>query len=787
MSRLNSSSLVPVFGQQNLAPLEPFRRLREGGAHKHYVCDALKERFEHYIEVDKSVRNEIISVGQLISLFIEGKQLLARDPFTGGWRTLQPRREDHTTKRSLNLMQFYATNWITKWMLSNPNVIVRAGMDSDAAIGAAKAADVWVDHYEAKFYSAWFNQQEALLCLTFGTYLERIRHDAGIQGIVGIREVIENREVQLGEGAGYCGDCGRIAPAAEFMQQAEGPDGNPMQANVCPQCGSEAVLVEPPASGTVPTVTGQEEVEMGDLVCETLPMPACWWDLKSRAEHSPWFIYRQRVPFGRIRQLLGNVKIPGGEKAESDFGLDVIDMLAKSGQALGGHSAHGMRRRNAAIWQDAVNLDEMWLGPECYADIEIKGDEETLAGVPLPGGQSLAEVFPNGLVAVGLNGMRLVLGLYAERHADHIVSGVYHMKALSGAGRGAADAIEPQRRINRFDSQGLNFMESTATPAVLYDASLIGEDEAGYLGHPKTNIPVDLSRLPDTRRLADAVMQMPPGSLPPQFVQYTQEFLNHMFQLSMHITDFSGGLPGVNNRTATGAQIATANSNSLFAPVLGIKSEVRVRAAEMTVEHGRRHFPLDRFFPLGGKHGAQRGIWLSGMRLEGELVFDYEKDSETPKNQFTKREDAMAFFALFGGFIGYLQALQQDPQMVTELARLWNVRIESRDYDVVSQRCQARVEQMMQGLRMGVQDPAGLIQMINPPMSAFEPAHLEKARWWSEWLDTDDALDLQNFPLRLAAELMAQMHFEFGGQVAQVVAEQAGTLSPEQGKQGWKS
>lgn len=777
-----SSALVPAFGQQNLAPVKPFLQLRQGSPQSHFVCDALKERFTHYLEMDRSVRSEIVSVGQLISLFIEGKQLLARDPFTGAYKAIQPRREDHTTKRALNLMQFYSTNWITKWMLSNSNVIVRPGADSEKSIGSAKAADVWVDHYEAKFFKPWFNQQEALLCLTFGTYIERIRHDAGIKGVIGVREVIEDREIQLGEGAGYCGDCGKVAPAADFMGQMEGPDGGPMQAQACPQCKSEAVLVEPPAAGTVPTVVGKEQVEMGDLVCETLPMPACWWDLKYRAEHSPWFIYRQRVPFGRIRQLLGNVKIPGGTSAETDLGLDVIDTLAKSGQALGGQSAHGQRRRNSAMWQESVNLDEMWLGPECYADIQTKDEEETLAGTNLPAGTSLAEIFPNGLVAVGLNGMKLVLGLYEERHADHIVSGVYHMKALSGAGRGAADAIEPQKRLNKFDSQGLNFMESTATPAVLYDASLIGEDESSYLGHPKTNIPVDLSKLPDTRRLSDAVMQLPPGAMPAQFAQYTQEFLNHMFQLSFHITDFSGGLPGVNNRTATGAQIAEANSNSLFAPVLGIKAEVRVRAAEMIVEQGKQYFPLGRYFPMSGKYGRQRGVWLKAADLEGELLFDHEQDSEMPKNRFTKREDAIAFFGLFGGFLGYLQALAQDPMMVTELAQLWNVRVESRDYDVVGQRCQTRVEQMMQGLAAGITDPAQLIGEIQPPISAFEPSQMDKARWWSDWLDTDDALDPQNLPLRMAAEMIAQMHFQFGSQLAQVFAQQAGPVQMAESK-----
>lgn len=777
MSHLGSESLVPVFGDQNFAPLKPFLRLREGSQTSHYVCDALKERFSHYIGLDRSVRNEIISVGQLIALFIEGKQLLAQDPFSGGYRVLQPKREDHTTRRALNLMQFYSTNWLSKWVLSNPNIIIRPGRDTDRSIGAAKAADVIVDHYESKWYRPWFNQQEALLCMVFGTYMERIRHDPGIKGNLGIREIIEDREITLGQGAGYCGSCKKVAPAADFARPAEMLDGSIGQSNICPGCGSESVLVAPPARGTVTAVVGQEEVEMGDLRCDHLPLPATWWNLKHRVEDSEFFIYRQRVMTGRIRQLLGNVKIPGGESGQTDVGLDVIDMLAKSGQALGGYSGHGAYRRNRSAWQDAVNLDEMWLSPDCYSDIKIKGDEETVAGVNLPGGSTLADVFPEGLVAVGLNGMALVLGLYAEKHSDHISSGICHMKPLSGAGRGVADGVEPQKRLNKFDSQAINYMDGVSTPAILYDSSLIQEEEVGYLGHPKANIAVDLSQLPQTTRLSEAVLPLPPGSLPAQFVQYTQEFLNSMFQLSFHITDFSNGLPGVKNSTATGAQIATANSNSLFGPVLQIKGEVRMGSAEKCIKLYQRHFPLDRYFPLGGDHSMQPGIWLSGMDLEGaDLVYDWEKDSELPKNNFTKREDALAFFGLFGGFKGYLEALQADPQFVTELARIWNMRIKAQDYDVVGQRCQTRAEQMKATLKSGVVDPAGLIRMINPPISQYEPSHKEKAVWWSNWLDTDDALRPENMPLRAAAELMIQTHFALAGAIASAFAAQAGAV-----------
>jgi hypothetical protein len=582
----------------------------------------------------------------------------------------------------------------------------------------------------------------------------------------------------------------------------------------CPKCGSEAVSVIPPAIGSVPTVVGQEQVEMGDLRNDILPFPACWWDLHYRAEESPYFIYRQRISKARIRATIGNIKIPGD--SQSDRGLDVIDALAKSGQALGGYSGHG-RSRRMRDYHDPCSLDEMWMCADEYADIRAKDDEQTIAGIPIPKDTSLAEVFPKGLVAVGLNGMRVLLGLYPEEHAGHLLSGVYHMKPLSGAGRGGADGVEVQRRFNKFDNQALNYMDAVSTPAILHDNNLIDEDEVQYLGHPRAQIAVDLSQLPPTRRLADAVHAMQPGSLPAQFVQYTQDFLKDMFQLSFHITNFSGGLPGVSNRTATGAQITDFNAQAIFIPVLQLKAAARVRGAELTVNLYRKHFPLDRYFPMGGKHGETMGVMLNGSQLEGELVYDYEQDSELPKNNYTKREDLVAFFSLFGGFGGYLQALDADPVLVTEIARLHNVRIGSRDINVAAQRCQARVDQMKMALKtanqmamriaqmqmagqsplggfappmapddpmaqmagmgqvgMPMMDPMMLIAAIQPPISRFEPNHLDKAKWLSDWLDTDDALDPSNLALRMAVEILIEMHFAMGAEIMTAFAAAGG-------------
>lgn len=789
------SQIIPLRKNTNFAPMKPLLRLGEGARPAgHYLCDALKERFTHFWQKDAAVRREMISVGELVSRFLTGDQLLERNPFTGGWLVIKPQRHDHTTQRAMNMLQAPVTMCASKWMLSNPDIIAKAALDTDAAQMSAKAADTIVGHYESQFYRPWFNWQEVLQAMTFGTYLDRVRYDAGIKGVTGLREIVENRTVTLGEGAGYCGDCGKGGAYAEFTAHLDGAEQVQSLAGYCPQCGSEAVLLDPPAVDEIPSVVGQESVELGDLVCEPLLFAGSWWDMTRRAEQSSWFIYQQKIPLGAVKRLLGNVRIPGNGDEITDIGAQVIRALGYGGQPIAGSSGQAWR---SAKDQEDPTLTEMWLSADDYADITLKGDEETVDGEKLPSGASLAELFPNGLCAVGLNSFNVTLGLYAERHADHITSGVWHMRPLSGSGRGLADAIEVQRRLNKLDSQQLAFMDASATPGVLYDQRLLGDDAADYLGNPKAVIPVTLDQLPEGRSLASSVMQMHPQSVPGQFVQYVQHYLTQAMAATTQIYDMApNGMSGTPNDTARAAMIADANANSIFGPLLAVKGETRQRIAEIVVELYREYFPIKRYFPLGGKYSAQQGIWLSGADLSRDIRFEVVRESELPQTSLTRQDKFLNFLQLFGGFAGYQAALQSSPDLVAELSRMWNVTTTAAGFDASEQLCRRRLDQIKTGYQtlapsMGGQqmqepvidesgammppvgvDPTALMEFIQPPISPLEKDHQGKASWVQTQLDTDEGLELP-LEVRAAMELWIQLHFQYSGAQQMALAGQA--------------
>lgn len=786
MKLSDQPSVVPLRAGQNYAPAKPILGLGEKSPKTHYLCDALKERFEHYYKADDHVWREMISAGERVAKITQGDHLVERNPFTGGWLVVKPARQDYTTKRALNFSQFYVTSCLYKWGLSNPDVVAKAGRDDDRSESAARGASVVGDFYESRFYTPWFTYQEGLSALTFGTYIERLRYDPGIRGAVGLREVVENRDVRLGSGVGYCGDCGYAGGADEFYAPAG--DGQVLS-QACPQCRSESVLVENPESEQIPTVVGQEEVQLGEFVLDQLPFSASRWDLRRRAEDSSWFIFQQRASLGVIRAVLGDVRLPGSA-GDFDAGLDLARRLAYSGQAVEGRSRAASKR---SIANDDVNLAEMWLSPDDYSDITIKGDEETIGGQDLPKGANLADLFPEGLVAVGLNGMKTVLGVYSEKHSDWMASGVWHMKVMSGAGRGVTDLVEVQERFNQLDSQQLKYMDVAASPATLIDKNLLSSDEGDYIGTAGANVYLDLSQSPDIKRIQDAVHQLMPASVPGQFVQYVQQFLTQAFATTSHQIDFTnGGGFNVANDTARGAMIADQNANSLFAPLLTIKGEVRKSIYEKVVRAYREYFPIERYFPLGGSTGKAQGVWLSGADLNGEVVYSVVRESELPESVLTKQDKVMSFFTnLFGGFEGYLSAKQVAPLEVQALARLWNVQTDTdTGVDTSEQICRRRLDQVRKMFSAGIVDPTVLVSTVNPPISVFEKAHEQKALWYQDWLDQDEGLDAA-MEERMAVEFLIQTHFQLGGMQGAAIAGQSAMVAsagtpPEQSTEGKK-
>lgn len=747
---------------QNRAPLKPLLELQRGGKKpSSYLSKAIKERYQHFMRKDAEVFREINNVGQLINLFLNGHQFPIRNPVSGAWGIL-PLKSASGDQRALNILNNTKTNLLGKWENSSPDILIRAGRNLDTCVSAAKSADTINNYYERHFYDHWFTQQECLMGMTFGTYIDRYRYDADKCSMSVVQEVFETQNVQFGEqGFGYCADCEYVGNDTEFKSAmgGEGPLGRPM----CPECRSTAVEVLDAPTGQLSNVAGQKTQKHGDLVCELLPIPACRWDLARRPEDSNWFIYNQEIPKGAVDRVLGEVLLPA-DGLQNENGLEVLRALQKQGMALGGYSGGGMRDRRER--SDTVSFNEMWLSPDEYADVNLIGDEETVDGEKLPKGK-LTDVFPDGLCAVGLNGMSVVLALYPERHKKHIVSGTWFMQAQTGAGRGLADAVEIQKIFNTMNNQALQYMTSTYTPAVGYDQTIWSGSRVKYIGTPRTNIPFDLTKLPEGRKLSESIYQFQPTAMPAQFFDFAQNFMNVLLQKVTMVTDFNNAEPGITaqNTTATAAEIDQGNADSINQPIFLIKGDCRKRGAELTIQLFREHFPMKRYFDLGGEYGEQEGVELAAADVDADLVYSVVPNSEMPKSQFTRQKNRVQFFNTIGGLEGLATGQQMFPKVIAGVARDFDVDIDvAENMDATAILCRKRLNQMMEAAKVGVSDPMILMEAIQPPISAVEPDLADSGKWLANWLRTDEG-QAAAMPLRMAVELLVKMLIQ--GQVMQ--------------------
>lgn len=757
------AKILPFHSGTNLAPLQPILQVQAGIPKPESTLQrALQEKLKWYLSLERAVWNAMYTAGFEVSSFINGQQLLTPNRFMPGqYLSYVPKDSTEATKRALNLMRFYASNCEFKWALSNPDIKAVAGVDTEQAREAAQAADIIIEHYERQFFRPFISRQEAFQAMCWGTYIWRVRYDDTKKSMVVQQPIYEDQQVSMGEGAAMCGECGYQGTAME--QQ-------------CPQCGGEMAVMEPAAQGMVPSVTGTQQTQLGDLVAELMPFPECRWDMRCRVEDSSWFIHQRRTSAVAVQRLLGSVKLPG-QGDQDDVGLDIAEKLAWAGSGGGGRASMSGGRK-PKVYENPAVVVEMSLGPDDIADIIIKANEETLGGQVIPAGP-LIDTFPEGLTVQGINGLGLITGLFSEHHSRNTTSGVWHVKSMSGTGQGLHDTVEVQKRFNADDSQIHTFMRATATPAMLIRQEAIGDtNRMDYLGMPHANIPINSQNLPDNMKLEDIVRPaFQPQSVPGTVFTYVYERLNDFAQLTSHVTDFSGGLPNVNNRTATGAQITQANSNALFTPPLQVKGEVRMRIAQIVLDLYREHFPAERPFAFKGRNGRNQYKYLSAAMLESDIQLEVTKDSELPKNSFIKREDYTAFFMMCGGGAGYVQLRETDPEFVAEMERTFGIEIKGESFDHIASLCQQRLDQM-KPFAMIMIDPMMLLLLIQPPVTPYEPDHDKKAKWFSEWLDDDEG-QTSPMPLRQAAELMVQQHLTLYAETVAAVAAIQGIANPQ--------
>lgn len=753
---------------ENLAPLKPLLQLKAGDrsdGKESSLADQFQEILKDVLHQDEPTWREVANTVEVVSNFVQGKQIFQYNPHINEWQVQSLRRVNPNKITAINIMQFYLTDNIQRLVSVNPDLEPEdTFLQSKYRKQVKYAKAVW-NYFEPKFYTPWFNQQEAVHQILTGNVIESVQYDPLARGAVAFKEIFGQKEIEISPGMGECIDCGHEGTGKDFM---EGEESIPR----CPACGSYGVIHEGSASELIDMPMGQQPVHIGEPRLRLIPIQTCRFSLKVRPEESPYFLERQMVPLNRIHHLFGQ-NIDLAESATSaDRGLQVTENMQTAGNTLFGQSS---AYRSYEGKRKEVLIDRLSLTPEMYAHVKCYKDEKTIDGKVLKKGTSFLEYAKNGVTLL-IGNEKNFLGVYPNiTHQEEITSGIHHMRLNSGLGRGAEDTVEVQKRFNRFDNQHVKIMQAAATPAHTFIEGAVDMKHVKKIGQPNAAIPIRQEIALALGGKTDLISQIKPATVAGNFFQYTYDILNQYRQLTAHSTTFSNGLPGVDNSTATGARIGDANSASIYIPMLQMKAEIRKGTAHKTIRAIHKHHgSVSRFYSFGKTASEQVvGEVIKGSDLSPDIKFTVVRDSELPKNRYNRQQDFERMMLAVGGVEGLMMLKETMPEMFSHIQATYGQEIGQRSYSTLEDICRDRLEQVLNAIpamQMALFQATGepisleqvltpdmLVSMIEPQITVAEPSHDLKATWFADYLDTPEGYNLGTQG-RVAVQLMAQLH-----------------------------
>ena len=223
---------------------------------------------------------------------------------------------------------------------------------------------------------------------------------------------------------------------------------------------------------------------------------------------------------------------------------------------------------------------------------------------------------------------------------------------------------EPQRQMNSGKSLLNLWMRHQASPSTLINPLLV--DPAEYSGEPHKNVPIKYENLGliDGMTIRDGVFPIPGTPFPGGVMAYN-DVLKSDLQLAAHATDFSGGLPGVGNKTATGAEITRDLAQSIHTTQLAQRAYLDAKTANLILKLFRKYCWDERWVQLKGKYGDLDGQYFSAADIDFDFDVQPVLDSWIPRTKQEKQqnlETALNVLGLAGGMLMVAAGFTGDPQ-----------------------------------------------------------------------------------------------------------------------------
>ena len=873
------SLAMPSQSGPNLAPSQPLERyLDASGKEQKPFPEWLKIETGKLERLNSAEWSELALVWMLMNMMINGDQLAVRGHRSNQWTKVPLPTTTVAPVRQQNKLGFYSRVLMSKWVAARTKVKAVAGDDSDQTAGSVRAAQIFADVIEPIVYSELFRQQEGLAGQAHGTYARYFYYDEEADGGYAYDPITEQKEI-TSEGMGECYDCGYVGNASEFqqaggmgdippldraiinaqyghdevaeweagleaphppeMEQYEqdeashiadlsgnrgvlqpgngellgGQAGSPGGA-ACPSCGSANVEIEEPQAQTIEAVTGVSQRKLGQMRAISVPYTQLRHEISCSAEESPWMRWKRRVRIEEVRAKFPGLKVPPTALGnERDPGLATEEALRRS-VAQTGRTGRGGQRGD----DQYTTFTQWWLTPCMYAEYVFPADVQTVAGETIPRGTKAVEMFPDGMYIAMIEGVDAPVQVRNECHKWHWVTAPYRLQMFSGLGIGINDAMEMQRQWNVTLSLIFEQIRSSALPGWVYDKDAIQPDDVRLLGQPQNSVPVSTMGRENYTSLEQFVYQMRPGQIPSHIPWYIGQLDANMQTAAGALVN--EGVPGMDSKTATGAELMNQASNQHNAPEYALKGDADVRSMSVLFELAKKHYVEPRYLPLSGKRGKQDGVWLSAADFaNGQVRWEAVRDSWLPATRYDKQQAIQAMFMALGGPMVFMQLLASKPDVAMELMEVYGVDADTFDdqYAATTILCRKRLDQVldaakeaepillqaqqmaavapmvtidpMTGQPMQV-DPTEILAQeivdgIQPPMVPEEPGHQFALTWYRQALIDDEVKDAG--PLaQMCVRLMIRKELEMMALEAQVMSGVQAMMQPppEQAPQG---
>lgn len=837
---MTTALAIPSTNGQNYAPAQPLQRyLDVNGQEQKPFSEWVKLETEKLERLEANTWTELNLVFQLMNMFINGDQLAVRGHRTGTWTKVPMPTTTTAPVRQQNKLGFYSRVLMAKWVSAKTKLRAVASDDSDESAGAVRAAQIFSDTIQPIVYSELFRQQEGLAAQAHGTFARYFYYDEEADGGTITEPVTEQREFSAGGGIGSCYDCGYAGNAEEFTGNSDGdiatvpeqsPDvlgaqigsdvaaglpatepqqgmadseilqaaegiatlSNGLQQPICPACGSPNVEIEEPQTETLEVVTGTQTRKLGQMRAISVPYTELRHEVSCSAEESPWMRWKRRCRIEELKAKFPNLQIkpvPNGN--QRDPGLATEDALRRSVARTGANRS----------WQQNsddqyTNFTQWWLMPAMYAGYVFPADVQTVSGEFIPAGTKASDLFPDGMYIACVDGVDAPVQVRNECHKWHWVTAPYRLQMFSGLGIGINDAMEMQRQWNITLSLVFEQIRSSALPGWGYAQDSVSPDKVRLLGQPQNSVPFNLKTFAEGTRIADLVHQFPPGQIPAHIPWYIGQLDANMQTAAGALVN--EGVPGMDSKTATGAQLMNSASNQHNTPEYALKGDADMRSMKVLFDLAQKHYVEPRYLPLSGRNGKQDGVWLSQADFaNGQIRWEVVGETYLPSTRMDKEERYQKLLMAFGGPQGLAMAKQMMPQLFYEMAEVFGLYDLDDEYASTTILCRQRLDQckeaaeqqqevlmqmqqlaaMAPELMMTVDPMTGMVSQIDPteqlaqqiveslqpPPRLEEPGHKIAMDWYRQALIDDEIKEADPLTqacvvalVRLEAQFMAE-------------------------------